>query len=73
MDGDAIFALSMARPEDVDPRLRRGELGMLSLVIAGALAARTLARAVNKAIRLATGLHGVPALQDLPFAYDSRQ
>jgi L-aminopeptidase/D-esterase-like protein len=72
-DGDIIFALSTARPEGVDPHLQRGGgLGMLSLMMAGALAARTLARAVNKAIRLATALHGVPALQDLPFAQDNR-
>jgi L-aminopeptidase/D-esterase-like protein len=68
MDGDTIFALSTARPDEVDPHLQRGGLGMLSLSMAGALAARTLARAVNQAIRLATALHGVPALQDLPFA-----
>jgi L-aminopeptidase/D-esterase-like protein len=70
LDGDIIFALSTARPEDVDPHIARGGLGMLSLVMGGALAARTLARAVNKAVRLATTLHGVPALQDLPFAED---
>jgi L-aminopeptidase/D-esterase-like protein len=68
LDGDVIFALSTARPEDMDPQLQRGGgLGMLTLTMAGALAGRTLARAVNKAIRLATALHGVPALQDLPF------
>jgi L-aminopeptidase/D-esterase-like protein len=72
-DGDIIFALSTASPEDMDPHLRRGGwLDQLPLMMAGPLAARTLARAVNKAVRLATALHGVPALQDLPFAQDRR-
>jgi L-aminopeptidase/D-esterase-like protein len=69
LDGDIIFALSTARPEDEHPHLQNaGGLGTLSLMLAGALAARTLARAVNKAIRSATALYGVPAVQDLPFA-----
>lgn len=63
LDGDAIFALSTARPEDPD---RRGA-GWQLLAVAGAVAGQTVARAVAKAIRSATSLHGVPALSDLPF------
>jgi L-aminopeptidase/D-esterase-like protein len=63
LDGDVVFALSTA-----------GEGGAaapgwaISLALAGALAATTLSRAVVKAVRAATALHGVPALRDLPFA-----
>lgn len=61
-DGDVVFALSTARETDVpqpDPT---------RLAFAGATAANTLARAVVKAVRLATGLHGVPAVRELPWA-----
>jgi L-aminopeptidase/D-esterase-like protein len=65
-DGDTIFALSTARaPATSDLPVR------LSLTIAGALASRTLARAVAQAIRAASTLHGVPALSDLPFGLPS--
>jgi len=67
LDGDAIFALSTARPEDSHPE--SSQIGWpltLSLTMAGTLAARTLSRAVSKAIRAASALHGVPALADLP-------
>ncbi len=63
-DGDAVFALSTARADDPDG----SGAGWPGMVMAGALAARTLARAVAKAIRSATTLHGVPALSDLPRA-----
>jgi L-aminopeptidase/D-esterase-like protein len=66
LDGDAIFALSTARPENPQPESNQvGWPITLSLTMAGALAARTLSRAVAKAIRAATTLHGVPALADL--------
>ncbi len=71
LDGDAIFALSTARPSEADEDA--GGIGWpvtLSLAMSGALAARTLARAVAKAVRAATTLHGVPAIGDLPFAVE---
>jgi len=60
-DGDIVFALSTARDRAVpqpDPA---------ALALAGNAAAETLARAVLNAVRSATGLHGVPALRDLPW------
>lgn len=65
LDGDLVFALSAAA-EGVSPPITSG--WQLQLAIAGALAATTLSRAVVKAVRAATTLHGVPALRDLPFA-----
>lgn len=62
-DGDVVFTLSTAPNAAKSP-----PAGALPLALAGSAAARTLARAVAKAIRAATGLHGVPALRDLPFA-----
>jgi L-aminopeptidase/D-esterase-like protein len=62
-DGDVVFALSTAQNAATS-----APAGALPLSLAGAAAARTLARAVAKAIRAATGLHGVPALRDIPFA-----
>ncbi len=63
-DGDTVFALSVARPGvPVDPASGSAPLVLLS---AGSVAAETLARAVVKAVRAATGLHGVPAVSDLP-------
>jgi L-aminopeptidase/D-esterase-like protein len=64
-DGDVIFALSTARDAAT-----AAPAGALPLALAGATAAQTLARAVAKAIRAATGLHGVPALRDIPFAHN---
>lgn len=64
-DGDTIFALSTARVDGAHSPVERNDVAALGL--AGALAARTLACAVVKATRAATGLHGVPALRDLPF------
>lgn len=66
LDGDVIFALSTAcnaAPLDQSEAAR----WPLLLGNAGAAAAETLARAVNRAVRAATGLHGVPALRDLAF------
>lgn len=59
-DGDVVFAISTApRPASK----LEGDSRQIALV--GALAADTLALAVLKAVRLATGLHGVPAVRDL--------
>jgi L-aminopeptidase/D-esterase-like protein len=64
-DGDTVFALSTAS----DPGgARPGAALPFAVALAGAAAARVLARAVADAIRSATTLHGVPALRDLPFA-----
>ena len=67
MDGDTIFGLSLPERGDFSgPDATPVEAGM-----AGALAATTLARAVVRAIRAATSLHGIPALRDLPGAQES--
>lgn len=62
-DGDVVFALSTAQNAATS-----APAGALPLSLAGAAAAHILARAVAKAIRAATGLHGVPALRDISFA-----
>lgn len=64
-DGDTIFALSTARFAGAGTTAAADDPGALG--VAGAAAVQTLARAVAKAIRAATGLHGVPALRELPF------
>jgi L-aminopeptidase/D-esterase-like protein len=64
-DGDIVFALSTDKNAAT-----AAPAGALPLALAGATAAQTLARAVANAIRAATGLHGVPALRDIPFAHD---
>ena len=57
-DGDIVFVCSTAaRPAP------EGSSRQIALV--GALSADTLVRAVLKAVRLAAGLHGVPAARDL--------
>ena len=61
-DGDVVFALSTAQNAAT-----AAPAGALALALAGGTATRVVARAVVKAIRAATGLHGVPALRDLPF------
>ncbi len=61
-DGDTVFALSLARPEA--RAALPGGVGPAALAVIGALAARTLARAVADAARMATALHGVPAARD---------
>lgn len=62
-DGDTLFALSTAGPGAVN-----AASNPLALSLAGAVAAQVVARAIVKAVQAATGLHGVPALRDLPFA-----
>jgi L-aminopeptidase/D-esterase-like protein len=59
-DGDTVFALSTGHSDS--PTTPAGAI-MVSMV--GALAAQTLTRAVVKAARAATGLHGIPGLRDL--------
>jgi len=61
LDGDVVFALSTAR----EPSATLPTGWPIALAVAGALAARTLARAVVKAVQAATGLHDVPAWRDL--------
>jgi L-aminopeptidase/D-esterase-like protein len=60
-DGDTVFALATGTlsPNSSTP------VSLFGLSTLGALAADTLARAVVKAVRAASGLHGVPALTDL--------
>jgi L-aminopeptidase/D-esterase-like protein len=63
MDGDTVFALSLSAlrsPEEGAPAD-----AALALLATGSLAAETLARAVVKAVRAASGLFGVPAVRDL--------
>jgi L-aminopeptidase/D-esterase-like protein len=59
-DGDAVFALSTGHGD-----APTAPAGAIMVSIVGALAAQTLARAVVKAARAATGLHGIPGLRDL--------
>jgi L-aminopeptidase/D-esterase-like protein len=59
-DGDTIFALSTGHGDDPTP-----PAGAIMVSMVGALAARTLARAVVKATRAATSLHGIPSVRDL--------
>lgn len=52
-DGDAVFALATCATPCTD------------LLAVGAMAALATARAIARAVRAATGLHGVPAVRDL--------
>jgi L-aminopeptidase/D-esterase-like protein len=60
-DGDTVFALALGSHEQSrpDPAMAMYQLSMI-----GATAASTLARAIVKAVRQATALHGIPAAQD---------
>lgn len=64
LDGDVVFALSTAQPSNAAAALEPG--WQLALALAGTIAAQTLSRAVVTAVLTATGLHGVPAVRDLP-------
>ncbi|MBV9354489.1 MAG: P1 family peptidase [Chloroflexi bacterium] len=55
-DGDAIFALSLARNSS----------GPVDRVPLASAAADVMADAIVRAVRLASGLHGVPGLADAP-------
>lgn len=59
-DGDTVFSLSLGTPplSRPDPATTALKISMI-----GAAAATTLARAILKAVRSATELHGVPAAQ----------
>lgn len=61
-DGDTVFALSLGQPgEDrPGPQQRAYQVSMI-----GAAAANTLARAIIKGVRSATGVHGIPAASGL--------
>jgi L-aminopeptidase/D-esterase-like protein len=59
-DGDAVFALTTGHSDGPTP-----PAGAIMVSMVGALTARTLARAVVKAARAATGLHGIPGLREL--------
>jgi L-aminopeptidase/D-esterase-like protein len=65
-DGDTLFALSLAAPEV--RAAHPGGVGALVLAQLGALASTVVARAIVDAVRAATGLHGVPAARELPWA-----
>jgi L-aminopeptidase/D-esterase-like protein len=69
LDGDTVFALSTAHGAAAPD----GEPGWpVMLATVGALAAQVLSRAVVNAALAATGLHGVPAACELPFAAATR-
>jgi L-aminopeptidase/D-esterase-like protein len=59
-DGDTVFALALgpASHQPYNPQLAAAQISAI-----GAAAAITLARAIVKAVRNATTLHGVPAVQ----------
>jgi len=64
LDGDVVFALCTAADAPPPPE----DAGWpVTLALAGAIAAQTLSRAVVKGVLAATGLHGIPAVRDLPF------
>ena len=70
-DGDTVFALSTNRAcvqPGGDSSAGMASATTLALTFAGVAAANALARAIIKAVRAATGLHGVPAVRDLPWA-----
>ncbi|WP_052888068.1 P1 family peptidase [Thermogemmatispora carboxidivorans] len=60
-DGDTVFALALG-VETTPPLDPAATAAQVSLI--GAVAAATLARAIVKAVRQATGLHGVPAIAE---------
>jgi L-aminopeptidase/D-esterase-like protein len=58
-DGDTVFALALGLREHIPPDPATTASRVSSI---GAAAATTLARAIVKAVRAATALHGVPAV-----------
>jgi L-aminopeptidase/D-esterase-like protein len=58
-DGDTVFALALGPSSQV---LHDPALAAIHVSTSGAAAAATLARAIVKAVRLATTLHGIPAI-----------
>ncbi len=59
-DGDTVFALALG---PTSQQLHDSLRAAIQISIIGAAAATTLARAIVKAVRNATTLHGVPAVQ----------
>lgn len=59
-DGDTVFALALG---PTSQQLHDSPLAAIQISTIGAAAATTLARAIVKAVRNATTLHGVPAVQ----------
>lgn len=59
-DGDTVFALALG---PTSQQLHSSPLAAIHISTIGAAAATTLARAIVKAVRNATTLHGVPAVQ----------
>ena len=59
-DGDTVFALALG---PTSQQLHDSPLAAIQISAIGAAAATTLARAIVKAVRNATTLHGVPAVQ----------
>ncbi|HKV57660.1 MAG TPA: P1 family peptidase, partial [Ktedonobacteraceae bacterium] len=59
-DGDTVFALALG---PTSQQLHDSPLAAIQISTIGAAAAATLARAIVKAVRNATPLHGVPAFQ----------
>ncbi|GAC1566975.1 MAG: hypothetical protein NVS3B14_11550 [Ktedonobacteraceae bacterium] len=59
-DGDTIFALALG---PTSQQLHDSPLAAAQISAIGAAAATSLARAIVKAVRSATTLHGVPAIQ----------
>ena len=57
-DGDTVFALALGTASQVGTTQ---VIAALQVSMIGAAAATTLARAIIKAVRNATELHGVPA------------
>jgi L-aminopeptidase/D-esterase-like protein len=59
-DGDTVFALALG---PTSQQLHGSPLAAIQISTIGAAAAITLARAIVKAVRNATTLHGIPAVQ----------
>jgi L-aminopeptidase/D-esterase-like protein len=62
-DGDTVFALSVGPRSNARPD---SATAARQVSLLGAAAAATLARAIVKAIRLASDLHGIPAISSRP-------
>lgn len=61
-DGDTVFALALGPAAQ---QLHASPLAAIQVSTIGAAAAAALARAIMKAVRNATTLHGIPAVSDL--------
>ncbi len=63
-DGDTVFALANSLTSQDQHPPRNPANGAIQVSLLGNAAALTLARAILKAVRLATTLHGIPAAQE---------